>query len=228
MITFHGFFKYFYERLFPKSKLAEKLKPWRTALILELTYGSWTLIRDFARKAFYLGRDPFYGILLDLLDNYLPLVLSMYSVTFRNNHFQEYFNAMSFIWVMFYCMNRRHYNKAPLVWIANVLYWKEKCPILYNTLRRFLSATDEYPVENAHSIIRAQTCDGDSAETLERKAKVVFQSKAPQFNFRSQFTPPKNYIFRHNQGKSLKVEGATILSNILSRIAADEVGNAMI
>eukprot|EP00112_Aurelia_sp_Birch-Aquarium-sp1_P017559 Seg4082.2 transcript_id=Seg4082.2/GoldUCD/mRNA.D3Y31 product="hypothetical protein" protein_id=Seg4082.2/GoldUCD/D3Y31 len=122
-------------------------------------------------------------------------------------------------------MKRRHYNKAPLVWIANVLYWKGKCPTLYNTLRRFLSATDEYPVENTHSIIRAQTCDGDSAEMLERKAKAVFQSKASQSNFRSHFTPPKNYIFRHNQLKSLTVEGASILSEILSRIAADELGD---
>ena len=60
---------------------------------------------------------------------------------------------------------------------------------------------------------------------LERKTKAVFQSKASQFNFRSQFTTRKNYIFRHNQLKSLKVEGATILSEILRRIASDEIGN---
>ena len=120
-------------------------------------------------------------------------------------------------------MKRRHYNKAPLVWIANIFYWKNKCPKLYNTIRQFITVTDEYPVENVHSIIRAQTCDGDSLEMLERKAKAVFQSRTSQFNFRSQFTPPNSYIFSHNQLKCLKVEGMNVLADIFSRITVDEV-----
>ena len=102
MLTFHEFFKYFYENLIPRSKLADKPKPWRTSFIEDMVYGSWTPIRKTVKKAFKLCRNPLYGIFLNLLDNYLPLVLSMYSITFRNNNFTEYFNAMVFIWVMFY------------------------------------------------------------------------------------------------------------------------------
>ena len=37
--SFHPFFKYLYESIFPRSKFADKPKPWRISLILELAYG---------------------------------------------------------------------------------------------------------------------------------------------------------------------------------------------
>ena len=52
MINFHSFFKHIYESIFAGSKLADKPKPWRTSLILELTYGGWTLIRERVRDTF--------------------------------------------------------------------------------------------------------------------------------------------------------------------------------
>ena len=35
-----------------------------------------------------------YGTLINLLENYIPLVLTIYSVTFKQNKFNEYYNAM--------------------------------------------------------------------------------------------------------------------------------------
>ncbi len=46
MFIFRYFFQYFYISLFSESKLEGKLKPWCTDLILELTYCSWSLIRN--------------------------------------------------------------------------------------------------------------------------------------------------------------------------------------
>ena len=43
--SYHPFLKTVYETIFPRSKLADKLKPWRVSLILEIVYGGWTLIR---------------------------------------------------------------------------------------------------------------------------------------------------------------------------------------
>ena len=87
--------------------------------------------------------------LLNLLDNYIPLALTIYSTTFKLNNFLEYFNAMIRIWVMLMCLERHHYDKAPLVWIAMSTYWGIHNPDLYLMLRLFLLMFDEYPVENA-------------------------------------------------------------------------------
>ena len=53
--------------------------------------------------------------LLNLLDNYTPFVLTIYSTTFKLNNVLEYFNAMIRIWAMFRSLERHHYDKAPLV-----------------------------------------------------------------------------------------------------------------
>ena len=156
---------------------------------------------------------------LNLLDSYLPLVLSIYSITFRRNNFPEYFNAMKYVWLMFYCFRRHHYDKAPLIWLSNILYWKQNNQPLFDNFVSFLNTTDEYGVENAHSIIRSQTNDGDSSMLLERKAKAIFQSKHTQHSFRSHFTPPKNHIFSSNQLREMKFLAASVITDVFSRIS---------
>ena len=94
MQHFHRFFTYIYEHIFPKSKLADKPRPWRTAFLLEVTYGGWTLIWRKIKQIFRKCRHPLYGIFLNLLDSCLPLVPSMYSVSFRLNNFELYYEAM--------------------------------------------------------------------------------------------------------------------------------------
>ena len=88
------------------------------------------------------------------------------------------------IWTMFVCLERRHYNKAPLVWLAMITHWGMHHPGLYQMVQSNLALFDEYPVENAHSIIRAKTNDSDTAEQLIQKAKASFQAKQAQTNFR--------------------------------------------
>ena len=87
--------------------------------------------------------------LLNLLDNYTPFVFTIYS-----NNVLEHFNAMIRIWAMFMSLERHHYDKAPLVWIAMCTYWGIHNPDLQLMLRLFLLMFDEYPVENACNIIR--------------------------------------------------------------------------
>ena len=113
--TFQPFFQQVYKYMFPNSKLAASPKPWRINLILETVYGGWTLIRKQIREKFQNSKDMQYGTLFNLLENYIPLVLTIYTVTFKRNKFNEYFNAMIRIWVMFLCLKCCHYNKAPLV-----------------------------------------------------------------------------------------------------------------
>ena len=217
-ISFRPFFANVYHFLFPKSKLADHPKPWRISLLLEVVYGGWTIIREKVMNIFSSSKDLQYGTLLNLLDNYLPLVLSIYSITFKLNKFSEYRNAMTRIWVMFTCLQRRHYNKAPLVWLSNHFHWGLNFKELYNMLTQWSVIADEYPVENTHSIIRAQTKPSDSPEQLTNKAKTIFQSRNRQENFRSVFTPPKHFTFSTSQIKYLKVKCAQYLTKLVINI----------
>jgi len=217
-ITFRPFFKIVYENLFPSSKLAEKPKPWRINLILEIVYGAWTLIRNKVKLLFIHSKDIQFATLLNLLDNYIPLVLSIYTITFKMNNFKEYFTAMSRIWVMFTCLKRRHYDKAPLVWFSNISHWGANFEGMYNLFKQWPTAFDEYPVENTHSILRAQTKSSDSASQLSQKAKSIFESKSRQTNFRSVFTPPKNFSFSQSQLQFLKAKCAKFLTTIIEAI----------
>lgn len=188
---YRQFFETVYNNLFPKSKLAKNPKPWRISLILEVVYSGWLFIRDSVKSKFCFCKDLEYRTLLNLIDNYLPLVLSIYSVTYKQNNFQKYLNAMIRIWVMFVCLKRHHYNKAPLVWLSMCSYWGMHHPALYKLLLTNLVIFDEYPVENTHSIIRSKTNTHDTAEQIQKKAKVVFQSKMEQQHFKQHFTQPK-------------------------------------
>ena len=102
--------------IFDKNKiLAIKPKAWRISLLLEVLYGGWTLIRGQVMVAFSNCKDIQYPTLLNLLDNYLPLVLSIYSVSFKGGNNTQFVNSLFRCWVMFFCFKRRHYDKAPLV-----------------------------------------------------------------------------------------------------------------
>ena len=136
-------------------------------------------------EKFKSSKDIQYGVLLNLLDNYLPLVLTIYTVTFKRNNFAEYMNAMIRIWVIFLCLQRRHYNKAPLVWLSNTWHWKDKHQEPYERFCLWPTIFDEYPVENSHSIIRAQTKPSDTSSKLQQRAKSSFQSKG-------QLSPPQS------------------------------------
>ena len=118
---------------------------------------------------------------------------------------------------MFVCLKRRHYNKTLLIWLSNISQWKSK--ELYELFSTCQAIFDEYPVENTHSIIRAQAQPSDTAEKLRQRAKCIFQSKTKQANFRSNFTPPKQFHFSQQQVKYLKVRCAEFLTNIFIPIS---------
>ena len=157
-IAFNSFFREMYSKTFLNHKpLAEKPQPWRIYFMLEVIYGGWTKIRETVLTTFKDCKDVRYATLINLLENYIPLVLSIYGVIFRTNNFKQYFHAMFRVWILFYCFHRRHYDKAPLIWMSNVLYWLTAVPDLYNIFSSNVTSTDEYGVENTHSIIRSKT-----------------------------------------------------------------------
>ena len=108
--------KFLYKNLFPYAILALKPRPWRSITLLEVIHCGWTLIREKVLTTFSKWKSSIsHGIPLTRLDTYIPLSITIYSVTFKTNNFNEFKHAMARIWTMFLCFHRHHYNKSPLV-----------------------------------------------------------------------------------------------------------------
>ncbi|XP_065061436.1 uncharacterized protein LOC135688497 [Rhopilema esculentum] len=220
------FFKKAYTYIFGENKvLANKPQAWRISFLLEVLYGGWTLIRDQIIVAFSNCKDIQYLTLLNLLDNYIPLVLSIYSVIFKSGNTEMFASSLFRCWVMFFCYKRHHYDKAPLVWLSNFLYWKSIDHPLYHTLMNMLNAFDEYPVENFHSHLRAETQDHDCGDMLRKKAKGLDSRKDASLSFVSTFVVPKKYTFKRGRLEQLKMVAAKFLITVLEDIK-DHPNNA--
>ena len=126
LLNFHGVFADLYTFISgKKAKLAKKPKPWRVSLLLEVIYGGWTLIRDIIFSVFYKSKDVQFLTLFNLLDSYIPLVLSIYSIAFKCNKFELFFQSLLHCWTMFVIFRRRHYNKVLLITMSTFLHWQE-------------------------------------------------------------------------------------------------------
>ena len=62
-----------------KAKLAQKPLPGSVYLLPEALYGGWTLVRDSILSVFSHSKDVNLLSLVNLVDNYVPFVLSVYA-----------------------------------------------------------------------------------------------------------------------------------------------------
>ena len=225
---FHPIFAELYSTLFgKKAKLAKKPQAWRVSLLLEVLYGGWTLVRDSILSVFCFFKDIEFLTLVNLIDNYVPLVLSIYSIVFKCNDYELYCKSLLRIWAMFMVFHRRHYDKAILVILSHFMYWKEKSHPINNTLHTALAAFDEYPVENFHSLLRARTNATDNAEQVSLKAKEIDACKQDMQPFQAMFVPPKKFHFSRKSIAKLKVKAAEFLTTKFG-VLHDNPGQAVL
>ena len=186
LLNSHKIFADLYSFLFgTKAKLAKKPKPWRLSLLLEFIYGGWTLIRDVIMSVFPNCKDIEFLTLLNLTDNYVLLVLSIYSVVFKCSNYNLYCKSICRCWIMMMVFHRRHYDQALLILLTTFKYWHENnhpWP-MHEVIHQFLVALDEYPVENFHSVLRARTKETDTAEEIQAKAKEIDTCKREMREF---------------------------------------------
>ena len=214
LLIFHEIFADLYKFIFGENaKLAKKPKPWRISLLLEIIYGGWTLIRDMVLSVFFKCKDIEYLTLINLLDSYVPLVLSIYSIVFKCNKYQEFSLSLLQCWVMCVVFRRRHYNKALLVSLSIFHHWQKNSPTMYEILHNYLVALDEYPVENFHSVLRGRTKETDSPEQIAFKAKEIDACKHMLQSFQSAFVPPRKFTFSRKKIDVLKAKAAEFLTN---------------
>lgn len=225
---FHPIFAELYAILFgKKAKLAKKPQAWRVSLLLEVLYGGWTLVRESILSVFCFCKDIEFLTLVNLVDNYVPLVLSIYSIVFKCNDYELYCKSLLRIWAMFMVFHRRHYDKAMLVVLSHFMYWQENSHPMYHTLHQALAAFDEYPVENFHSLLRARTNATDSAEQISLKAKEIDCCKQEMQSFQSMFVPPKKFHFSQKSISNLKVKAAEFLTKKFE-VLHDNPGQAVL
>ena len=81
-----------------------------------------------------------------------------------------------------------------------------------------LNAFDKYPVEDFHSILRAQTSYSDNADILHQKAQAFDSNKATSKNFCTVFSVPEKYAFSRSGLEELKLHAARFICEILRNI----------
>ncbi|RIB03802.1 hypothetical protein C2G38_2286487 [Gigaspora rosea] len=108
----YNFFDKLFHVIYGSGKvLAQKPKPYKINLLLEITFKGWSQIRLTVLQKFEQSKDPEARYLINLLDNFIPLVLDFYPVIFRNGNWPVYREAMFRIWCIFYQYQRKNYNK---------------------------------------------------------------------------------------------------------------------
>ena len=213
LLKFYDIFADLYTFIFgKKAKLAKKPKPWHISLLLEVIYGGWTLIRDIILSMFYKSKDVQFLTLLNLLDSYVPLVLSIYSIAFKCNKFELFVQSLLYCWVIFVIFRRRHYNKVLLITLSTIIYWQENGTSMFETIHQHLPSFDEYPVENFHSVLTKQTKETDTADEISHKAKEIDACKHELHSFQSAFFPHRKFNYSRKRIDSLKVKAAEFLT----------------
>eukprot|EP00112_Aurelia_sp_Birch-Aquarium-sp1_P025550 Seg855.2 transcript_id=Seg855.2/GoldUCD/mRNA.D3Y31 product="hypothetical protein" protein_id=Seg855.2/GoldUCD/D3Y31 len=213
LMIFHHIFADLYSFLFgSKAKLAKKPKPWRISLLLEVIYGGGLSFVIWFSLFSSQCKDIQYLTLLNLLDNYVPLVLSIYSIVFKCNNYEQYCQSLLRCWVMFMVFQRRHYDKALLVALSMFRYWRDRNHPFFEKMLSSLVAFDEYPVENFHSVLRARTKEGNTGDQINFKAKEIYACKHELHSFKSRFVPPKKYNFSNKRVDQLKIKAAQYLT----------------
>ena len=167
------------------------------------------------KSVFSQVKDVQYGILITLLDNYIRLTLCSYSVLFKLNRFDEYYCAIFRQWIMFYCFHRKNYNKAPLVWLSNILFWKSGCSEIYNLFADYLIVFEYFVEQIVHSVARKSTSATDSVEQLRQKLFSIFAAGERLANFQAAFTPARNYVFTRRQLSYLYSSAAFCIVGVL-------------
>lgn len=101
LMKFHALFAELCAFLFNgKRPLARKPNPWRISLLLEVAYGSWSLVRDEILAAFSNCKDSEYLTFLNLFGNYIPMTFCIYSLVFKSNMADGFYQSLFRFWVM--------------------------------------------------------------------------------------------------------------------------------
>ncbi|RGB25884.1 hypothetical protein C1646_675236 [Rhizophagus diaphanus] len=223
--TYHFFFEMLYHNLFGGKKiLSQKPKQTTINFILNLTFQGWKKVQNVIKKRFKNSKDAEYRMMMDLLDNSIPLTLDIYAILFRSGFFECYLKSVVRIWVLFQRLRRYNYNKAPLMFLSDVFYWTSNNHPIINVLKNNLPIFNDYFVENFHSSIRNQTAESNSIQQIIQKAKVIDAERTNRFSFKEAFVNSKNPTISHIKLEYLEKKTSLFLLSLFDDIY-NNIGN---
>jgi hypothetical protein len=215
---YHFFFEMLYHNLFGENKiLAQKPKPRLINLILNLTFYGWKNIRNLIINRFGNTKDIEYLMMIDLLDNSLPLTLDIYTKLFRCGFFEGYLECIVKIWILFQRLQRHNYNKAPLIFLSDVFYWTLNDHPVLNILNDYLPILNDYFVENFHSSLRYQTAESNTDKQIIQKAKTI-DIERNQEGFKDAFINTRNTNISEVKLISLEKKVSLFLLSLFDKI----------
>ena len=83
------------------------------------------IIGEIILSVFCHCKDIEFLTLVNLVDNYMPLVQSIHSIVFKSNDYTLKEKSLLRCWVMFMVFGRRYYDKALLVTQSAFMYCKK-------------------------------------------------------------------------------------------------------
>ncbi|UZO05447.1 uncharacterized protein OCT59_025797 [Rhizophagus irregularis] len=212
------FFEMLYHDLFGDKKvLSQKPKQTVINLILDLTFNGWKKIRKVIMNRFKNSKDAEYRMMIDLLDNSIPLTLDIYAVLFRSGYFEGYLESVVRVWVLFQRLRRHNYNKAPLVFLSDVFYWELNNHPMANVLKKNLPIFNDYFVENFHSSIRSQTAESNNALQIIQKAKII-DAERNNNSFKESFINSRNPTISQDKLNYLERKVSLFLFSLFDKI----------
>ncbi|UZO18757.1 uncharacterized protein OCT59_010069 [Rhizophagus irregularis] len=207
-----------YHDLFGDKKvLSQKPKQTVINLILDLTFNGWKKIRKVIMNRFKNSKDAEYRMMIDLLDNSIPLTLDIYAVLFRSGYFEGYLESVVRVWVLFQRLRRHNYNKAPLVFLSDVFYWELNNHPMANVLKKNLPIFNDYFVENFHSSIRSQTAESNNALQIIQKAKII-DAERNNNSFKESFINSRNPTISQDKLNYLERKVSLFLFSLFDKI----------
>lgn len=156
VLNFCCFFEKLHKFLFGQRKvLPSRPKPYRISTLITAAFGGWLTVKTAVLSAFGQCKDPEYVMLVFLLDELVPLVFYFYTVIFRGGDQTKWLQAMMRLALMFLIQRRRHYDKATLCQLSDIVHQKSLAiPNLLEILEHSLNELTEKKVEVFHSLLR--------------------------------------------------------------------------
>lgn len=113
-------------------------------------------MRDTILSVFGKCYDTENLTLVNLLENYVLLVLSIHSIIFKCCKYELYCLFLLHCCIKFVMFYRHHYNKALLATLSLFLHWQGNGQPLFETSRLYLLSFNEYPGESFPSVLKEE------------------------------------------------------------------------
>jgi len=115
-------------------------------------------------------------------------------------------------------MRRKNYDKAPLIFLSDIIYWETIGHPLFECMQSNLPFFNEYFVENFHSSLRRQTSHKILNHEGLRKDAFVVDALRKENNFSNSYVQKEQYPWKGKKLQNLIFLTGDFLLNFFSQL----------